>query len=49
VHPVRRAPAQELADVALVGFAGIAVTDVRSEEVDEAPRGVLAAGRYQRG
>ncbi len=49
VQPVRRAPAQELADAAPVGFAGIAVADVGGKEIDEAPRRRLAAPGDQRG
>jgi hypothetical protein len=48
-HPVGRAPTHELADGAPVGFADIAVADIRSEEINKAPRGVRSAGGNERG
>ena len=48
-HAVRLAPGEEFRDGPPVGFAGIAVADVRGEEIDEAPRRGLAAGGDQRG
>ena len=45
VEPVLLAPVHEPGDGAVVGLAGVGVSDGDGEEVDEAPRGAVVGAR----
>lgn len=43
MNAMRLAPDEEVVDGAGVGFVGMAITEIRSEEIDEAASGGISA------